>query len=221
MWQSKIGSPVRRCHQTAAHPPLCLAGGLLLSRGLPQAVSHSPPWLWWSVGLPTSSPPQPPLNHSLEMAIPLQSDGLIVLSSGPLIPCHSAGLESQGVETILIDLYWLSELATLSFHVVCTQFVLLSVIDRVYDYFSYDIILHYMKSIVNVTWGKKHVHLSGRNTSSLFLSSSISFSNKPMEIVKLCLIINSFTYIIGFYLHIYKHFFHLHTGSRFSFLPIC
>lgn len=45
---------------------------------------------------------------------------------------------------------------------------------------------------------------------SLFLSSPISFSNKLMEIINLGLIINLFTYITCFYLHIYKYYFHIY-----------
>lgn len=46
------------------------------------------------------------------------------------------------------DLYWLTGLVTFSFHVVFTQFVLLSVINSVYYYFCYDCFPHYIKSIV-------------------------------------------------------------------------
>ena len=108
------------------------------------------------------------------------------------------------------DLYWLSKLVTLSFHVACTQFVLLPGIDIVYYYFGCDIIPHYVKSIGNVTWSKKHVHLSCRNTCSLFLLTSILFNNKLIEIVTLCLIISSFTHKTGAYLHIYKYFLYLY-----------
>lgn len=54
------------------------------------------------------------------------------------------------------DLYWLTGLVTFSFHVVCTQFVLLSVTDTVYYYFCYDCFSHYIKSIVK--WQVKQVN---------------------------------------------------------------
>lgn len=86
------------------------------------------------------------------------------------------------------DLYSLTGLVTFSFHVVCTQFVLLSVTNSVYYYFCYDYFPHYIKSIVKC-WVKQANFLS--IVYETFCPAFDFLSHSSVIVVHLCFLLFS------------------------------